>query len=204
MKKILSALVAVALSVPACMGLAADLPAAAPFAAVPHRYVDLEEQDGQDLAAARQAILELERADAGLSRFFDRAAGFAVFPVVGRGLVGRGGAHGTGVLFENGLPIGMSQLTQPAVGLQRGAKAYTEVVFFETRAALADFQRGGFTMGSQVDSLAAASGASASGSYVQGLSVYTLSWGVPMAEAGVGGQRFAYRPFPTRLVTSAR
>lgn len=153
---------------------------------------------------ARQAIAQLQRADPGLTRLFDSAAGYAVFATVGKGAVGVGGAHGTGVLFEKAIPVGEVTLTQLTVGLQLGGQSYTEVIFFETEKSLADFKKGEFTMAAQVSAVAAAAGASANAKYVEGVSVFTLAKGGVMAEASVGGQKFSYRPFHKPISTSSR
>jgi lipid-binding SYLF domain-containing protein len=145
--------------------------------------------------ASRGAIDDLKRADPGLTRFFDGAAGYAVFPSVGKGAVGVGGAHGNGVLYEKGVAVGETKLTQVTVGLQVGAQAYTEVIFFETAKSLEDFKKGEFAMAAQVSAVAAKAGASANAGYVDGVSVFTHVKGGLMAEASVGGQKFSYRPF---------
>jgi len=81
------------------------------------------------------------------------------------------------------------------VGLQVGAQAYTEVIFFETAKSLEDFKKGEFAMAAQVSAVAAKAGASANAKYVEGVSVFTHVKGGLMAEASVGGQKFSYRPF---------
>ncbi len=160
--------------------------------------------DEAGLKEARHAIGELERADPGLTRLFNGAAGYAVFATVGKGGVGIGGAHGTGVLYEKGVAIGKATLTQLTVGLQLGGQAYTEVIFFETGKSLADFKKGEFAMAAQVSAVAAAAGASANAKYVDGVSVFTLAKGGVMAEASVGGQKFSYHPFSHAITTSSR
>ena len=55
---------------------------------------------------ARQTIEAFKKADPGISKFFDGSAGYAVFSTVGKGAVGVGGAHGSGILFEKGNPVG--------------------------------------------------------------------------------------------------
>lgn len=187
MMKILSTLVAVALVGPAALAFADDA-----------------RHDEPGVKQARQAIGQLKRADPGLTRFFDSAAGYAVFPTVGKGAIGVGGAHGTGVLFEKGNAIGKATLTQLTVGLQLGGQAYTEIIFFETEKALADFKKGEFAIAAQVSAVAAAAGASANARYVEGVSVFTLAKGGVMAEASVGGQKFSYEPFQKAITTSSR
>jgi lipid-binding SYLF domain-containing protein len=203
MKKLFLAAIAVALAAP---GLAADAemgmkqPASGKVDEGP-AYGKLDERE---VRHAKKAIGELERADPGLTRLFGEAAGYAVFPTVGKGGLGVGAAHGTGVLYENGLPLGRTTLTQVTVGMQIGGQAYTEVIFFQTEAALKDFKAGRFALAAQVSAVAAAEGASANARYVDGVSVFTLAKGGAMAEASVGGQKFGYTPFRKVMASSSR
>jgi len=160
------------------------------------------EKPGQDAAQRHSMVKDADvtvasfrRADPGLSRFFTSAVGYAVFPSVGKGGVGIGGAYGRGVLFENGRPVGSTSLTQVTVGAQLGGQAYSEIVFFETDDALASFKKSQFAMAAEVSAVVAATGASANASYAQGVAVFTLPKGGLMAEASVGGQKFGFSPF---------
>jgi len=160
--------------------------------------------DEREMKHARKAIGALEQADPGLTKRFEEAAGYAVFPTVGKGGLGVGAAHGTGVLYEKGLPLGRATLTQVTVGMQIGGQAYTEVIFFQTEEALKDFETGRFTLAAQLSAVAAAEGASANAKYVDGVSVFTLAKGGVMAEASVGGQEFGYTPFRKVIASSSR
>ncbi len=150
---------------------------------------------GDDVAEARRAVARFRKADPGLSRFFEKAAGYAVFPTVGKGAIGIGGAHGKGVLFERGRAVGRTTLTQVTVGFQLGGQAYSEIIFFESAEALADFKDGEFALAAQVSAVAAAAGASADARYTQGVAVFTMAKGGLMYEASVGGQKFGFEPF---------
>jgi len=147
---------------------------------------------------ARGAITTLENADPSLSKRFGDAAGYAVFATVGKGGAGVGGAHGTGVLFEKGTATGTTTLSQLTVGAQLGGQAYSEVIFFDTKEAVADFRKGEFALAAQVSAVAVKAGASANAKYEKGVAVFTLSKGGLMAEASIGGQKFSYEPFATR------
>ena len=192
--KILSAVVAVALVVPA---FAADTDTG-------RKQQAYGRHDEKEVRHAKKAIGQLEQADPGLTKLFEDAAGYAVFATVGKGGLGVGGAHGTGVLYENNSPLGKTSLTQLTVGLQVGGQAYTEVIFFETQNSLNDFKAGRFALAAQVSAVAAAEGASANAKYVDGVSVFTLAKGGVMAEASVGGQKFSYAPFRKVITTSSR
>src|SRR5262245_58342893 len=79
--------------------------------------------DGDAAKAIKEAqdtIAAFKQADPGLSRFFNAAVGYAVFPTVTKGAIGIGGAGGSGVLFENGKPTGKASLTQVTIGAQLG------------------------------------------------------------------------------------
>jgi len=144
---------------------------------------------------ATDAIEVFKKADPGLSRFFAQSVGYAVFPTVSKGAIGVGGAGGSGVLFEKGNAIGKASLAQVTIGLQLGGQTYSEVVFFESAAALNDFKKGNFALAAQVSAAAAAAGASANAKYERGVAVFTITKAGLMYEASVGGQKFGFTPF---------
>lgn len=149
----------------------------------------------KDVKEAQETVSVFKKADPGLSRFFARAVGYAVFPTVTKGAIGIGGAAGSGVLFEKGKATGKASLSQVTVGAQLGAQTYSEVVFFETAAALTDFKKGTLALAAQVSAVAAAAGASENAKYQNGVAVFTIGKGGLMFEASVGGQKFAFEPF---------
>ncbi|HEY6004532.1 MAG TPA: YSC84-related protein [Anaeromyxobacter sp.] len=190
MKTMAGALAALAVGVAAASSLAGEPTAtgsgkSAPQAAASHGLV----KDAEATFAA------FERADPSLARFFNSAVGYAIFPSVGKGAAGIGGAYGRGVLFEHGKPTGRSTLTQVTIGAQLGGQAYSEIVFFENEDALASFKKGQYAMAAQVSAVAVSAGASANARYARGVAVFTLAKAGLMAEASVGGQKFGFRPF---------
>jgi lipid-binding SYLF domain-containing protein len=149
----------------------------------------------KDVKEAQETIAVFKKADPGLSRFFNDAVGYAVFPTVGKGAIGVGGATGSGVVFEKGKAIGRASLTQVTVGAQLGGQTFSEVIFFETEPAFTDFKKGTFALAAQVGAIAASKGASANAKYQSGVAVFTLGKGGLMFEASVGGQKFGFEPF---------
>jgi hypothetical protein len=79
---------------------------------------------------AMAALERAERTDPSLTPIFSRAEGYAIFPSVGKGAVGVGGAYGKGVLFDRGRAVGYCDLTQGTIGLQLGGQSYTEIIGF--------------------------------------------------------------------------
>jgi lipid-binding SYLF domain-containing protein len=140
-------------------------------------------------------VISFRQEDPDIARFFDSARGYAVFPTVAKGGVGIGGAHGDGELFEQGRRIGRCELTQGSIGFQLGGQAYSELIFFETNAALNDFKNETFAFSAQASAVAAKAGASATADYADGVAVFTMPKGGLMYEASVGGQKFSYTPY---------
>jgi lipid-binding SYLF domain-containing protein len=120
-----------------------------------------------------------------------------VFPGVGKGGVGVGGAYGRGELFEGGKLAGYCTLTQASIGLQLGGQKYTELIFFETKAALDRFKSGNFAFAAQASAVALKSGASANAKYAGGVAVFTMGEAGLMYEASIGGQKFSFEPIQT-------
>jgi len=143
---------------------------------------------------ADEIVERFKRTDPTMKKFFNDNVGYAVFPTVGKGAIGVGGAYGKGVLYENDRIVGYCDLSQGTVGLQLGGQAYSEIIFFETRDALMDFKGGHLEFSAQVSAVAADAGASANADYQYGVAVFTMTKGGLMYEASVGGQRFTYMP----------
>lgn len=141
----------------------------------------------------RTAIDLARKEDPGLKKFFDEAAGYAIFPTVGKGAIGIGGAYGKGELYEGGHLVGYCDLTQASIGLALGGQAYTELIFFETRTALDSFKSGNFAFAAQASAVALKSGISANAKYTDGVAVFTMSEAGLMYEASIGGQKFSYQ-----------
>jgi lipid-binding SYLF domain-containing protein len=143
---------------------------------------------------AESAVDEAMQQDPSLEEFFDTAAGYAVFPSVGKGAVGVGGAYGRGILYEDGEPVGYCTLSQASIGLALGGQAYTEIIFFEDDAALSKFKSGNFAFAAQATAVALKSGVGANAKYDGGVAVFTMGEAGLMYEASVGGQKFNYEP----------
>lgn len=147
-------------------------------------------------------------------RFFKTAHGYAIFPTIGKGGVGIGGAYGKGRVYEKGKHIGDTSVTQVSIGLQLGGQAYSEIIFFEDARALREFTGGNFEFGAEASAVAitAAAGAKAAttgssagasggrhdattvGKYYKGMATFTVAKGGLMYEASVAGQKFSYTP----------
>jgi len=151
--------------------------------------------DKTDIAKANEAIEKMKTEDPELASFFSKSAGYAVFPSVGKGGLGVGGAHGNGILFVGDGPVGKCSLSQVSIGFQAGGQSYIEIVFFEDQRALDNFKEGKLKLAAQASAVAVTEGASADVDYNDGVAIFTMAKGGLMYEASVGGQKFDYKPF---------
>src|SRR5215470_9463764 len=134
------------------------------------------------------ALAKAKVQDPSLQAFLDKAYGYAIFPSVGKGAVGVGGAYGKGEVFEQGRKIGYCDLSQATIGVQLGGQTFTEIIAFEDKAALENFKNGSLKFAAQATAVALKAGASANAKYTDGVSVLTASEEGLMVEAAIGGQ----------------
>jgi len=74
----------------------------------------------QDEDEVAETIQRFQEGDPGMQAWFAEAHGYAVFPSVGKGGIGIGGARGKGLVYEQGTLVGKVTLTEVTVGLQLG------------------------------------------------------------------------------------
>ncbi|QBG37048.1 YSC84-related protein [Litorilituus sediminis] len=149
-----------------------------------------------------------------VAKFFKNSYGYAVFPTIGKGGVGLGGAYGEGTVFKQGKKTGTSTMTQVSFGLQLGGQAFSEIIFFKDKATYYAFTKGNFEFSAQASAVAinvganaqtsttgTSAGASASsdknkqkGFYQNGMATFTYTKGGLMYEAALGGQKFSFTP----------
>ena len=65
------------------------------------------------------------------SEFFSNTFAYVVFPTIGKGGIGIGGAHGAGRVYKQGSYVGDATVTQLTLGLQLGAHAVCQMIFLE-------------------------------------------------------------------------
>jgi lipid-binding SYLF domain-containing protein len=144
--------------------------------------------------------------------FFNKSYGYAVFPLIGKGGLVLGAAHGKGRVYRGGSHVGDSAMSQVTLGWQLGGQAYSQIIFFEDKRAFDEFTSGNFEFGAQASAVAITAGASAqggttgvsasasgtqhharlAGDYHKGMAVFTITKGGLMYEASIGGQKFDY------------
>lgn len=145
-----------------------------------------------DAAAGKEAFL---KTDALMKNLFSEAYGYAIFPNIGKGGIGIGGAAGNGIVYEKGAMIGKASMRQVNIGFQFGGQAYREVIFFENKETLDRFKENKVELSAQVSAIAVKTGAAATAKYADGVMIFTQQKGGLMYEATVGGQKFEFSSF---------
>jgi len=154
-----------------------------------------QDKDAKLMDDSKNAKASFIKTDSLMHNLFESSVGYVIFPNVGKGAIGVGGAAGNGILYEGGKAIGRASMKQVNVGFQFGGKAYREVIFFESQAALDRFKQNKFEFDAQASAVAATVGASVNVKYRNGVMVFTQEKGGLMYEASVGGQKFDYSAF---------
>ena len=153
--------------------------------------------DESDLQArSQQTIADFQNANPNLQSFMKSAAGYAVFPSVGKGGLVFGGARGQGLLFENGAVTGRTTLTQASFGAQAGGQTFSQIICFQDSAALSNFKNGNFSMSADVNAVAINTSVTKTLplSYTKGIAVFTMARSGLMGQAAIGGQKFNFEP----------
>ena len=157
----------------------------------PSKSIDDENKANFKTIDALKKLKKIRR----LKPYFKEAKGYAVFPNVGKAGFGIGGSRGKGEVFEEGKVIGSTTLTQLTFGFQLGAKAFSQIIFFQNKIDLDRFTTGNFEFGASASAALITEGANASADYRDGVAVMTYSKGGLMYEASIGGQKFSFRRY---------
>ena len=145
--------------------------------------------------------------------FFNDCYAYAVFPTIGAGGLIVGGARGKGHVYVHDRLVGDATMTQLSIGLQAGGQAYSEIIFFQNKRDLDEFESGKFEFDASASAVAITASASASvgtdrlssqasraatdattnGDYQTGMAVFTIAKGGLMFAANIAGEKFSYR-----------
>ena len=159
--------------------------------------------------------LNVFKASPQVQPFFKNAYGYAVFPTVGKGGLGIGGAYGKGQVYRGEKVTGRSRLMKVSIGFQAGGQAFSQIIFFKDKRAYDEFTSGEFAFDAQASAVAITAGAQAevgsTGStagaspgpragkqaqtnYQNGMAIFIHVKGGLMFEAAIAGQKFSFEP----------
>jgi lipid-binding SYLF domain-containing protein len=144
--------------------------------------------------------------------FFKNSFAYAVFPNIGEGGFVVGGAFGRGHVYVHGQLVGDTTMKQLSVGFQAGGKDFSQIIFFQDKRALDQFESGSFEFSAGASAIAVTASANASvgtdgvtsgasggkrdattdGVYNDGMAIFTIAKGGLMYAAALAGQKFTY------------
>jgi len=169
------------------------------------------------LAAEEDYLSTIDKfkSSAQVKPFFENAYGYAVFPLIGKGGLGVGGAYGQGQVYREGKVTGKTRLVTLSFGFQAGGQGFCEIIFFKDKRAYDEFTSGEFAFDATASAVAITAGAQAqagstggsagasagpnsgkqlAADYRKGMAVFTQAIGGLMYEAAIGGQKFSFEP----------
>ena len=151
-----------------------------------------------------------------VSKFFKDSYGYAIFPTIGKAGFVVGGSYGDGQVYRGGKATGKTSVVEGSIGLQIGAEAFSEMIFFQNKQAYDKFTSGSFEFDATaqavvitagVDAQAGTTGSSAGATagpktesqvthgYMNGMATFVHAKGGLMAEMSLGGQKFSFTPY---------
>lgn len=170
---------------------------------------------GPALADKYTDTIDVYKKSEAVQPFFKSAYGYAVFPTIGKGGLGIGGAYGKGQVYRGGKVTGEASLLKLSIGWQAGGQAFSQMIFFEDKRAYEEFTSGNFEFDATASAVAItagvqakagtegatagasagpATGEQAKASYHKGMAVFVHTKGGLMYEATIGGQKFNFTP----------
>lgn len=160
--------------------------------------------------------IEVFKKSESVQPFFQNAYGYAVFPTVGKGGIVLGGAYGNGRTYVDDRITGTATLVKVSLGFQLGGQAFSEIIFFEDKAAYEKFISGNFEFDGSLSAVVITAAAQAQTStqgntagaslgpatgaqgekltYTNGMAVFIHTLGGLMYEMSIGGQKFSFEP----------
>ena len=160
--------------------------------------------------------IEVFRQSPAVEAFFKDAYGYAIFPHVGKGGMGLGGAYGKGKAYVGDKVTGTANLIKATFGFQLGGQVFSEIIFFKDKRAYDEFTYGTFEFDATASAVAITAGAHATAGtqgasagattgpqtkaltkarYNKGMAVFTYAIGGLMYELAIGGQAFHFTPY---------
>jgi lipid-binding SYLF domain-containing protein len=105
--------------------------------------------------------IDIYRKSEAVQPFFKSACGYAVFPTIGKGGLGIGGAYGKSRVYQGGKVTGEASPVQLSIGWQAGGQAFSQMIFFEDKRAYEEFTSGNFEFDASASAVAITAGVQA-------------------------------------------
>ncbi len=143
--------------------------------------------------AAQGALIHLIERDETLRDRLEKAAGYAIFPSVGKATAVLGATYGRGEVYEKGRLVGYAALVQVTIGVQLGGDTFTELVIFDRPDSLKRFKEGKVAFAANAAAVIVKAGVAATRSTPPGAHVKVVTEGGLLLETALGGQKVVFR-----------
>ena len=143
---------------------------------------------------SRATLMSLEARDPGLRNVVENSYAYAVFPDVGKGGFGIGGAWGRGIVVEQGRFVGYAAVGEGSIGALVGGQTYSELIVFKSREAFHKFQESRLSFGADANAVAIKAGAAATAQFRNGMVVFIHNQGGLMADLSLNGENISFVP----------
>ena len=146
-----------------------------------------------DLSNRSQVALhQMTAQDPHLQDLIGNSVGNVIFPEVGQGAVGVGGASGSGIVYRNGQVVGTATMNQLSIGPDIGGQTYSELIIFKDEKALNRLMNDSLEFGAEAHATAVKAGAAAGTEFSNGVAVFILPKGGLEVGASLTGQKFHF------------
>ena len=137
-------------------------------------------------------VKTLERDFPDLRKTVDASYGYAIFPSIAKGGLVFEAASGMGAVYEQGKYVGSSHLTLVNFGLVAGGEDYTELLVFQTKQAMLNFQANQLSFNANAEAVALKAGARAYPKFSNGVAIFIKANSGFAIDASIGGQQFTF------------
>jgi lipid-binding SYLF domain-containing protein len=166
------------------------------------------------IADSYDGTIDVFESNATVAPFFKKSYAYAVFPSIGKGGIGIGGAYGKGKVYRGNRVMGTVRLAKLTIGFQLGGQAFSEIIFLQDKRAYDEFTAGSYEFDATASAVAITAGANAQAGttgvsanassgpatasqvetgFTKGMAIFTHTIGGLMYEAAIGGQKFKFK-----------
>ena len=141
---------------------------------------------------AQISLHQMTAQDPHLQDLIGNSMGYVIFPEIGQGAVGVGGASGSGIVYRNGQPVGTATMNQLSIGPDIGGQTYSELIIFKDEKSLNRLMNDSLEFGAEAHATAVKAGAAAGTEFSNGVAVFILPKGGLEVGASLTGQKFHF------------
>jgi len=153
----------------------------------------MPDPDNKLQLAARKTVASVLDANPDLQVYMDEAYAFAVFPSVVKGAAFWGVTYGKGIVIVADEVVGNCSQISMDLGPQAGGQLFEQIIFFRSKAALQEFQKGRLEFQGRAGVAVANKGVNATPSHLPEVAIVTKTRMGLLFHAAAGATKFRYQ-----------